>query len=626
MDTFPSLFSQQTNTRSSEPAIRYKRYGLWRTWTWSDVQNIVQEFACGLAAKGLKPGEYVVIFGNNIPEIYFSMLSAHLLGLVPVPVHPDSNQEELVTFLNDCQARFVIVQDQQHVDACYEIKEQCSSFEEMIYCDGRGMQEYQSSRLHIFSDIREMGKKFTQDHPNFLNDISNNVAQDNEAFIIYTPGTSGDAKGVVHTYSSLINVAKAFAESENISSQEEVLAFLPISYAASALFSYTLWLLKGYTINCPESNETIMMDLREIGPTVLYAPPHFYKQLYSEITARAQRSNTKSFDKWFNYAHQARESLMNGNASGGGLKDFMANLLMFAPLKNVYGLTKLRHAYTGGDNISNEIFNFFRSIGVNLKKCYGTTESAGLISVQGDSEVDSHLGEHNMGVPLSGVEVKILDNGEIAFKGNNSFKEYHRDPELTASVKSADGWIKTGDAGAVEANGGIRVTDRMDSVGQFSSGSQFAPHLVESALKSSPFIKEAVALGNNKENIAAFIVIDEGAVGSWAEVNDIRFTGYRDLATKDEVYDLVKKTVVDVNSHMEQIEGKDSPPIRRFLIMHREFNVDAGELTRSKKIRRDVVMGKHQALVDALYSTQSNYEIKDQATGETLAELKLESA
>jgi len=625
MDTFPSLFLQQTRTRSSDPAIRFKHLGLWKTWTWEDANSTVKELACGLAAKGLKPNEKVAIVGNNIPNLYFAMIAVQCLGAVPVPIHPDSNTKELVAFLNNCEAKFAMVQDQQQVDGLYDVMDQCQNLHEVIYSDGRGMVSYDHSHLASFEQTQAAGKKFAQEHSGFFDDVVSKVTQDTEAFILYTAGTSGVSRGAVHTNGSLITTATAFANQEKIMQDEEVLAFLPLSYAANILFTYTQWLLKGFTINCPESNETVMTDLRDIGPTLLYAPPHFYKQLYSEITARAQRSNVKTFEKWFKYARQTRDEVMNGNSNaGGGFQGFLGKMVMFSPLKNVYGLSNLRTAYTGGDVMSGEVFNFFRGIGVNLKKCYGTTESAGFIAVQGEEQVNTAAGENSMGKPLPGIELKELSNGEIAFKGPNAFKEFYRNPEMTSAAIDSDGWVRTGDLGDIESNGSLKITDRVDSVGKFSSGTMFVPHRIEAALKSSPYVQEAVAVGEGQDSIAVFIVIDGVTVGSWAEVNNIRFAGYRDLATKQEVYDLVKETVADVNSRLSQTEGENCPPISRFVIMHREFNVDQGEITRSRKIKRDVVMGTHQVLVAAMYSSQNSVEIKDDTSGQ-VAELKIES-
>lgn len=626
MDTYPSLFLQQSRSRKSDVAIRYKYHGLWKSWTWNETNIIVKELASGLASKGLKPNDKVAIIGNNIPQLYFAMIAAQCLGAVVVPIHPDSSTQELVTALNNCQAKFAIVQDQQQVDALYGVIKQCENLTEVIYNDGRGMREYDHTHLNSFEQLQDAGRKFAAEHPKFIDDVIANINEDTEAFIIYTAGTSGTPRGALHTNGSLINTAQAFANQEHIKQDEEVLAFMPLSYAATILFTYTMWLLKGFTINCPESNETIMTDLREIGPTILYAPPHFYKLLHSEIIARASRSKTKSFDKWFGYARQTRDDFLNGNSnSGGGIKRTIGNFVMFSPLKNVYGLSNLRAAYTGGDVISGEIFDFFRGIGINLKKTYGTTESAGFICVQGSKELNEAGGVDCMGTPLAGVEIKKLADGEIAFKGINAFKGYYGDGQATSAVMDSEGWAKTGDLGDIDASGALTITDRVDSVGQFSTGTLFVPHRIEAALKSSPYIQEAVAVGEGHDSIAAFVVIDASTVGSWAEINNVRFAGYRDLTTKQEVYDLVKETVADVNANLSKSEGNDCPPIKRFAIMHREFNVSDGEITRSRKIKRDVVMGTHKALVDAMYSSQTKVELRDSTSGQ-VAELKIESA
>lgn len=628
METIPSLFQQQFRSRANDTALRVKRLGLWHEWTWGEASPVVERCAYGLASKGLSAGEKVAIIGSNIPELYLAMVAVQTLGAVPVPVHPDSNTEELISYLNNCEAKFAIVQDQQQVDALYNVIDQCKNLSEVIYYNGRGMQEYDHTHLSSFEELQVSGEKYKSQHPSLLDDTIGEITEDTDAFILYTSGVSGQERGSVHTHGSMINTAKALAEQERIRQEEQVIAFMPMSYAAGLLFTYALWLLKGFTVNCPESNETIMNDLREIGPTILYAPPHFYKQLYSEIIARSQRSSTKSFNKWFAVARGNREKfLKTGEISG--LDSFwfkVGSILMFAPLKNVYGLSKLRKALTGGDIMSSEIFNFYRSIGVHLKKTYGTAESAGFICVQGPSQINSPNGEFVMGTPLPGVEIRRFEDGEIAFRGVNTFKEYYGHPNATAAVKNEEGWVRTGDLGLIDEQGSLKISGRVDSLGKFGNGDTFAPQLVENALKSSPFIKDAIAVGEGKDSLAAFLIIDSDTVGSWAETHNIRFTGYRDLATKDEVYDLVSETVNDVNSHIEQIEGKACPPIKRYLIMHREFNVETGEITRSRKIRRDVVMGRHKALVDALYSSQQAYDVTDASTGEVLATLKLKSA
>ena len=533
----------------------------------------LKNFVCGLAAKGLKPNDNVAIIGNNIPQLYFAMIAVQCNGATPVPIHPDSNAKELVSLLNNCEAKFAIVQDQQQVDGLYNVMDQCEALHEVVYNDGRGMKSYDQTHLNSIEQIRDAGKNYMREHAGFFDEIVSKVSEDSNAFILYTAGTTGSPRGAVHTHNSLITTGTTLANQESIREKEEVLAFMPLSYAAHILFTYTLWLLKGFTINCPESNETIMNDFREIGPTILYAPPHFYKQLHAEITWRGQRSSTYWFNKWFKIATENREKFLNGEKLSffDNLKWKLGTALMYNPLKNVFGLSRMRKAFVGGDMMNSEVFNFLRSIGFHIKKTYGTTESAGLISAQGWEQLNTPAGEYIVGKPIQGVNVKKIDNGELAFRGTNSFKEYYNNPEATASVKDSDGWVRTGDVGEIDSIGAISITDRLDSIGKFSSGAMFAPHLVENALKSSPYIKEALAIGSEKDDIAAFIVIDENTVGGWAEVNNVRFAGYRDLTTKREVYDLIKETVTDVNTHITQIEGKGSPSIKHFVVMHRDF-------------------------------------------------------
>jgi len=623
MDTFPSLFLQQTRTRFSDPAIRYKRHGLWTTWTWADADSFVRDLACGLACKGLKPNDNVAIIGNNIPQLYFAMIAVQCSGAVAVPIHPDSNAKELISLLNDCEAKFAIVQDQQQVDGLYDVIDQCESLREVVYNEGRGMQDYDQTHLISIEKIQVDGKTCMREHAGFFDDIVSKVSQDSDAFILYTSGTSGSQRGAVHTHSSLISTGITLANQESIQENEEVLAFMPLSYAANILFTYTLWLVKGFTINCPENNETVMNDFREIGPTILYAPPHFYKQLYAEIIWRGQRSSAYWFKKWFKIGKDNRRKFLNAERMSlmDHLKWKLAMTLMYNPLKNVFGLSRMRKAFVGGDMMNSEVYNFLRSIGFHLKKTYGTTESAGLISVQGLEQLKTSAGENIVGKPIQGVEVKKFENGELAFRGTNSFKGYYNNTEATASMRDSDGWVRTEDVGEIDNIGAISITDRLDSIGKFSSGNVFAPHLVENALKSSPYIKEALAIGSDKVDIAAFIIIDENTVGGWAEVNNIRFAGYRDLTTKQEVYDLIKETVTDVNAHITQIEGAGCPPIKHFVVMHRGFSVDDGEVTRSHKIKRDVVLGTYKALVDAVYSSQKTFEVKDVSSGQAVAEL-----
>ncbi len=611
METFPSLLQQHATQSGNRTALRMKKHGIWNSYTWSDVASEVQKLACGFAATGLKPGEKVAIIGNNVPPLFFSILAVQSLGAVPVTMHADSTTDELRGLLENCEAKFAVLQDQQQVDAIYETIKELPLLTEVVYFDVRGMQEYDHTHLKSYIEFEELGEQFAKEHPSFMSDVASKITPDTDAFIVYTAGTSGNCRGAVLSHSNFLATGQVFADQEGISDNEEVYAYLPLCYASTLFFVYTLWMIKGYTINCPESNDTILSDMREVGPTLFYGPPHFYKLLYSQINSRAENTNSSLLQK-----HMA--TLLTQGRS------WLGDKLVFNQIKDLYGLSHIKRAYVGGDVLSQDVFKFYTALGVNLKATYGCAESAGCISVQGASDLAADHSESMVGAPLAGVEVKVDSNNEIVFKGMNAFKCYYRDEAHTNAIVSADGWIKTGDVGAV-TDGHIHVIERADSIGKFSNGADFKPKQIENALKSSTYIKDVVVMGDSKEHLAAMIVIDGESVGAWAERKQMQFTGLRDLATKEEVIELISSKVKDVNSSMEKIGGQNCPQIKRHTILHKEFNAGLGEMTRSRKIRRDIIANNYKQLVEALYSSADKYDVKD-SNGELVTQLRLQTA
>ena len=611
METFPSLLQQHATQSGNRTALRMKRHGIWNSYTWKDVADEVQKLACGFAATGLKPGDKVAVIGNNVPPLFFSILAAQSLGAVPVPMHADSTTEELKGLLENCEARFAVLQDQQQVDAIYEVIKELPLLSEVIYFDERGMRDYDHTHLKSYIEFEERGEQFAKEHPSFMDDVSSKVTPDSEAFIVYTAGTSGHCRGAVLTHSNFLATGQAFVDKEGIGEHEEVYAYLPLSYASTLFFVYALWMIKGYTINCPESNETILADMREVGPTMFYGPPHFYKAIYSQINSRTENTNSSMLKK-----HMA--SLLTQG------RTWLGDKLVFNQIKDLYGISHIKHAYVGGDVLSEDIFKFYLALGVNLKATYGCAESAGCMSVQDEHDINSDHGETMVGAPLPGVEVKVESNKEICFKGSNAFKGYYRDEAHTSTVVSADGWIKTGDIGEMVDNH-IHVVERSDCISQFSNGADFLPKQIENALKASPYIQDVVVIGEQREHIAALIVIDAESVGAWAERKQMQFTGLRDLATKTEVGELISGKVKEVNSCMQQVGGANCPQIMRHTILHTQFNASVGEMTRSRKIRRDIIANNYKSLVDALYSGADKYDVTD-SHGEIVAQLRLQTA
>ncbi len=610
METFPSLLQQHATQSSNRTALRMKKHGIWNSYTWSDVADEVQKLACGFAATGLKPGDKVAIIGNNVPPLFFSILAAQSLGAIPVPMHADSTTAELKGLLENCEARFAVLQDQQQVDAIYEVIKELPMLTEVIYFDERGMRDYDHTHLKSYIEFEELGEQFAKEHPSFISDVSSKITPDSEAFIVYTAGTSGTCRGAVLTHSNFLSTGQTFVDQEGISDREEVYSYLPLSYASTLFFVYALWMIKGYTINCPESNETILADMREVGPTMLYGPPHFYKTIYSQIQSRTE--NTKS-----SLLRRHMSSLMTQG------RTWLGDKLVFSQIKDLYGLSKIKHAYVGGDVLSEEVFKFYIALGVNLRATYGTAESAGCISVQDAQDTNAEHAETMVGAPLPGVEVKI-DNKEICFKGTNAFKGYYRDEAQNNLIVSADGWIKTGDIGEMVSDH-IHVLERSDCVSKFSTGADFMPKQIENAFKASPYIQDAVIVGEQKEHMVALIVINAESVGAWAERQQMQFTGLRDLATKDEVTALISDKVREVNSCMEHVGGANCPQIKRHTILHTELNASVGEMTRSRKIRRDIIANNYKALIDALYSGVDKYDVTD-SNGDLVAQLRLQTA
>ena len=610
METFPSLLQQHATQSSNRTALRMKRHGIWNSYTWKEVSDEVQTLACGFAAYGLKPGDKVAIIGNNVPPLFFSILAAQSLGAVPVPMHADSTTGELKVLLENCEARFAVLQDQQQVDAIYAVIKELPMLTEVIYFDERGMKDYDHTHLKSYIDFEERGDEFAKEHPNFMNEVSAKVTPDSDAFIVYTAGTSGKCRGAVLTHSNLLATGQVFADQEGISDSEEVYAYLPLSYASTLFFVYALWMIKGYTINCPESNETILADMREVGPTMFYAPPHFYKTVYAQIQSRTE--NTKS-----SLLHKHMSSLVTKGRS------WLGDKLVFNQIKDLYGISRIKHAYVGGDVLSEEVFKFYLALGINLRATYGTAESAGCISVQDAQDTNAEHAETMVGAPLPGVEVKV-ENKQICFKGTNAFKGYYRNEAHTNEVVGSDGWIKTGDIGDMVGQH-IHVVERSDCVSQFSNGSEFLPKQIENALKASPYIQDVVVIGENREHMAALIVINAESVGAWAERKQMQFTGLRDLATKDEVTELITGKVKEINTCMEHVAGPGSPKINRHTILHKELDASAGEITRSRKVRRDIIANNYKALIDALYSGADKFDVTD-SNGDLVAQLRLQTA
>jgi long-chain acyl-CoA synthetase len=619
---------------ADKPAYREKEFGIWQTWTWKDVQREVNNLARGLINLGVNEGDFIAIIGSNRPQLYWSMVAAQSVGAVPVPLYQDSAAEEMAYVLDHCGARFVIVEDQEQVDKVIEIQDRLNQFEHMIYLDPRGLRKYDHSHLHEFSHVQEQGHAARDELTPELERRSAKLDMASTCVMLYTSGTTGKPKGVVLSNRNIIESAQNSSDFDKLGPGEEILAYLPMAWVGDFIFSVGQAYWTGFCVNCPESAETMMTDLREIGPTYYFAPPRVFETQLTSVMIRmedASRMKKWLFDTFMAHARKVGPDILDGKPVGfmDRLKYRLGDLLVYGPLKNTLGFSRVRIGYTAGEAIGPEIFDFYRSLGINLKQLYGQTEATVFITMQPDGEVRSDT----VGVPAPGVELRIGDNGEVYYRSPGVFECYYKNPESTADTKDAEGWVATGDAGFIEEGSGhLRIIDRAKDVGKMADGRLFAPKYVENKLKFYPNILEAVVFGNGRDRCMAFINIDLNAVGNWAERNNIGYSSYQELAGHPKVLAQIQSHVEEVNRSVAEDPILSGCQIHRFLVLHKELDADDGEMTRTRKVRRRIVEDKYNDLIAALYdgsdriSTRTEVTYEDGRKGYISATLEIRDA
>ncbi len=618
LDTIPKLLLDHAKRRGDSPANRHKNFGIWQSWTWSEVAKEVRNLACGLAKLGFKRGDKLAVIGDNRPRLYWSMVAAQALGGIPVPLYQDSVAEEMVYVLENSDAKFAIVQNQEQTDKLLEIKDRLPHLEYICYEEPRGMRAYTEEFIFYYKDIQQTGRAFHGENPDyFLREVENGQGSDISIFL-YTSGTTGKPKGVVLTQENLLITSRNSLAFDNITAEEEALAYLPMAWVGDNLFSFAQAYVAGFCVNCPEGPETVMTDLREIGPTYYFAPPAIYEAVLTKVMIRmedAGKIKRLMFNYFMDLAKSVGIRILDGKPVSIAERALygLGNLLVYGPLKNNLGLSRTRLAYTAGEAIGPEIFSFFRSLGINIKQLYGQTEATVFISAQPDGEVKSDT----VGKVFPGVELRLADNNEVFYRSPGVFHSYYKNPESTADTKDAEGWVATGDAGFFDDDGHLKIIDRAKDVGRMTDGTMFAPKYIENKLKFFPFIKEAVTFGDGKDYASAFICIDIEAVGNWAERRNLAYSGYTDLSARDEVYDLLQECVESVNADLARDEKLSGSQIKRYMLLHKELDADDGELTRTRKVRRRIIAEKYAVLITALDDPQQTHcEIDSQMTFE----------
>ena len=623
--------------RAAAPAMREKEYGIWQALSWADLAALVEQIACGLHEAGLRKGEHMVVVGANRPRLYATMLAVQSLGAIPIPLYQDAAALECIFPINNADVRFAFAEDQEQVDKLLEIRDQCPQLQHIYFDDPRGLRKYDEPGLLAVENLLTAGKAFAAKNNGFFKDAVGKVESGDVAAMFFTSGTTGNPKGVVHTHNSLLDRARAGAEFDKLTHAEEVLAYMPPAWIGQNIFSYAQWLVCGYVVNCPESAGTTTIDLKEVGPTYYFAPPRVFEGLLTSVMIRMEDAGVlqrKMFGAFMEVAKRVGPAKMDGKPVSfiDGIKYQLGNWLVYGALRNNLGFSRVRVAYTAGEAIGPDLFTFYRSIGINLKQLYGSTETAVFVCLQPDNAAKADT----VGIPIAGVELKVAANGEVMVKSPGLLKEYYKNPAATAEVLTADGWYHTSDAGFLDAHGHLKIIDRVKDVGRLKGGvfdgGMFAPKYVENKLKFFPHIKEVVAYGDGREKVCVMINIDFDAVGNWAERRNLSYAGYTDLAQKPEVYQLVKECVEKVNVDLSADTLLAGSQISRFLILHKELDADDGELTRTNKVRRGFIADKYQPLVDALYGGKTSQFIEtvvkfeDGRSGSVSATLRIDDA
>jgi long-chain acyl-CoA synthetase len=618
-DTFAKLLRAHAVERGARPAFRHKDLGLWQTWSWADVYAETRAIAKGLIDLGLGKGDTIAIAGANRPRLYWSMTAAQMIGAVPVPVYADSVADELAAVLDHCEAKIIVAEDQEQVDKVLSVRDRLPRLKALIYDEPRGLNDYDEPSLHALAAVMASGRGALAD-PAAAKDLDQRIDAgrgSDPSVILYTSGTTGRSKGVVLTGERSIAAARDTVAFDSLSDRDQVLAYLPLAWVGDHYLNYAQGYVAGFCMACPESADTAASDLREIGPTYHFAPPRVFEALLTRVQIRM--ADAGAFKRWL-YRHfmgvagRWGEKIHNGEPVplGARLAYRFGDLLIYAPLKNTLGFSRVRVAYTAGEAIGADLFAFYRSIGLNLKQLYGQTEAFLYVTAQKDGAVRADA----VGPPAPNVDLRIAADGEVQFRSPGQFAGYFREDGKTRETMTEDGFVKTGDAGFFEPDGQLKIVDRAKDVGRLTNGQMFAPKYIENKLKFFPEIREAVTIGDRRDAVTAMINIELASVGDWAERNNVSYASYQELAAHPKVYAMIEARVDAVNRALSLEPMMAGAQVSRFLILPKELDADDGEVTRTQKVRRGFVADRYRPLIDGLYSGAAEASISAEITYE----------
>ena len=605
-DTFPKLLIEKANRYGSKKiALREKDLGIWQSFTWQDYLEKVKYFSLGMISLGFEPGDKISVIGDNKPEWIIAELAAQCAGGLGTGIYQDSILKEVAYIINHSETKFVIAEDQEQVDKILDMQEELPNVKKVIYYDPKGMRKYDSDLLAYFPDVMEMGREYEKSHPGQFEKNVENTKSEDVAWICTTSGTTGFPKLAMLTHKNLISMATNLGKFDPKYDSDEFVSFLPLPWVGEQMMAVASGLLFGLTVNFPESIESAQADLREIGPHIMFSPPRVWENMCSSVQVKVMDASfLKRFvfntcvpigRKWSEYKFEKKTPPFYFK-----ILYYLAYLAVFKALKDRLGFSNIRSATTGGAALGPDTFKFFHALGISLKQIYGQTEISGISCVHKNNDINPDT----MGEPIPETEVKISESGEILSKSPAVFLGYYKQPEETAKTV-IDGWLHSGDAGYLTPDGHIVVIDRIKDVMSLIDGVKFSPQFIENKLKFSPYIKEAVTIGHNRDFIIGMICIDFGIVGNWAERNKVNYTTYTDLSSKTEIVDLIQKEVEKVNKGLPE-----NAKVKRFVLLYKELDPDDDELTRTRKVRRHFVEEKYKEIIEGMYEGKDSIKIE----------------
>jgi long-chain acyl-CoA synthetase len=604
--TLPQLLIENAvRYGDTKTAIREKAYGIWQKYSWVEYCRYVQVTAAGFASLNLRRGENLCMIVHNHPEWLFSELAAQALGATTLNLFTSSIADELAFSIKRINSPVIVVQDQEQVDKLLDVRDKLPLIKKVVYIDPTGMTSYEDDPWLIsYADLLKSGEEFLKDHPGYIKEEINKGRPDDIAVMIQTSGTTGVPKIAMLSHNNLIAMANQWVHETKIKPEENWLSMSPPAWIVDQMWGTGVALKSAMCMNFPETAETVLEDFRDIGPSMIITSSRFWEDMASSIRVKISDAGWLK-KKLFYMGESIGKKIVEKQSHKEPIPFFLnalykiMSVLVYRPLLDRLGCSRFQSAFTGGHPISPDVIRFFRAVGLNLKQCYGLTESCGIFQIQPDNEVKLET----VGKPLYMTEVKIADDQEVLVKSDANFSGYHNDYQSTQNAFE-NGWLKTGDAGYIDSDGHLLIIGRKEDIIRNKSGDAFSPDFIETRLKFSPYIKEAVTFGEARPYITAMINIDLGNVGNWAEERMIPYTTYMDLSQQKAVEELILKEVIFVNEQLPEVMK-----IKKFVLLYKLLDADDEELTRTGKVRRRFVYGLYIKIIEAMYQNQKNVEV-----------------